>query len=301
MDKSTFSYSDVVLQALSEKQPIVALESTVITHGLPYPVNFKAAMDMQAEVRRFGAVPATVAVIDGRIWVGLDDNQLESLAAILDARKVSLRDLAPILVQQKTGGTTVAATMAIANAAGIQVFATGGIGGVHRGSTFDISTDLMALGSIPIIVVCAGAKAILDLVATVEVLETLAVPVLGYQTDEFPAFYSRSSGLPVSIRVDTVQDAVAIAQRHWELGFASAVLVAQPPPEAAAMPREVIEEFIEAALQEATHQDIHGQAVTPFLLKRVSEMSGGSTMEANLELLINNARLGAVLAVELAK
>jgi pseudouridine-5'-phosphate glycosidase len=247
-------------------------------------------------VRAQGAVPATIGVIAGQVCIGLDDNQLTDLAAGKQLRKISTRDFAPAIVQQASGGTTVAGTLIAAHAAGIRVFATGGIGGVHRNAPFDVSTDLPQLSRTPLVVVCAGAKSILDLPATLETLETLGVPVLGYQTDEFPAFYARSSGLAVSARADTPEEIAAIAREHWALGLPGAILVAQPPPAAAALSAEHIESVIAQAQAEAEAQHIHGQAVTPFLLQRVNELSGGASMQANLALLLNNARLAAQIA-----
>lgn len=286
---------DIAL-ALRESQPVVALESTVITHGLPYPQNLELAREMEQAVRQQGALPATIGIVEGQVCVGLTDAQLQQLAQGQNLRKISARDFAPAMVQGASGGTTVAGTLIAAHAAGIHIFATGGIGGVHRQAPFDVSTDLTLLARTPLVVVCAGAKAILDLPATLETLETLGVPVLGYQTDEFPAFYSRTSGLPVSARADSPAEVAAIARAHWGLGLDSAILVAQPPPEAAALPAEQIESVITQALAEAQAQGIHGQAVSPFLLRRVSELSHGSSLQANLALLLNNARLAGQIA-----
>ncbi|MCU0486358.1 MAG: pseudouridine-5'-phosphate glycosidase [Anaerolineales bacterium] len=285
-----------VRQAFEMHLPLVALESTVITHGLPYPENLQLARDMESEVRQQNAVPATVGVVDGRIYVGLDESQLEHLATGQNMVKVSVRDFAPAMVRGKSGGTTVAGTLLAANLAGLKVFATGGIGGVHRDAPFDISTDLIGLSRTPLVVVCAGAKAILDIPATLEVLETYGVPVIGYQTDDFPAFYSRSSGLPVSARADTPEQVAQIAQAHWGLGLTSAVLVCVPPPEAVALPTEAIAGAIDQALAEAQAAGIHGQGVTPFLLQRVGELTHGSSLRTNLALLRNNARVAAQIA-----
>lgn len=304
--------SSEVARALAAGAPVVALESTVITHGLPYPENLQLAQNMEHTVRQQGATPATIALLDGAIWVGLDSAQLERLATGAAARKISVRDIAPAIVQRAAGGTTVAGTLAVAQAAQIGVFATGGIGGVHRqsaagpehrveaSSLFDISTDLTQLARTPLVVVCAGAKAILDLPATLEILETLGVPVLGYQTDEFPAFYSRASGLPVSARVETPQEIAAIARRHWRMGFTSAVLVANPPPQEQALAPEAVDGAIQQALAEAQAQGLRGQGVTPFLLRRVSALTGGNSLRANLALLLNNARLAGQVAGALA-
>mgnify|MGYP001120970316 CR=1 FL=1 len=286
-------------QALAMHLPLVALESTVITHGLPYPENLQLARDMESEVRQQNAVPATVGVVDGQIYVGLDESQLAHLATGQNLVKVSVRDFAPAMVGGRSGGTTVAGTLLAANLAGLKVFATGGIGGVHRDAPFDVSTDLIGLSRTPLVVVCAGAKAILDIPATLELLETYGVPVIGFQTGDFPAFYSRSSGLPVSARADTPEQVAQIAQAHWGLGLNSAVLVCVPPPEEVALPTEAVAGAINQALAEAQAAGIHGQAVTPFLLQRVGELTHGSSLRTNLSLLRNNARVAAQIAQHL--
>jgi pseudouridine-5'-phosphate glycosidase len=292
-----------VRRALKAKTAVVALESTVITHGLPYPENLQLAQDMEKQVCQSGATPATVAVIDGVVYVGLEAAQLEQLAQPQSSRavrKISVRDFAPAIAQKASGGTTVAGTLLAAQAAGIRVFATGGIGGVHRDAPYDISADLPQLARTPCIVVCAGAKSILDLPATLEMLETLAVPVIGYQTDEFPAFYSRQSGLPVSASADSPAEIAAIARAHWGLGLTSGLLVANPPPLESSLPAQDVETVIQQALAEAHAQQIRGQAVTPFLLSRVSQLTHGASLQANLALLLNNARLSAEIAVQFA-
>jgi pseudouridine-5'-phosphate glycosidase len=289
-----------VKRALDLKLPVVALESTVITHGLPKPHNLSLALDMEQAVRSEGGTPATIALLDGKIRIGLTENDLDKLAAAPDPVKVSRRDFAAAVSKGSSGGTTVAGTMFAAHKAGIQVFATGGIGGVHRDSQWDVSTDLQALADTPMIVVCAGAKSILDLAATLEVLETLSVPVIGYQTDDFPAFYSRESGLKVSSRCDSPGEIAGFAKTHWELGLRSAVLVVQPVPASAAIPKSEIDPHIEAALAKAKKDGIKGQAVTPFLLSQVKELSGGRAMQANIALLLNNAQLAALIAKSLA-
>lgn len=277
--------------------PAVALESTVITHGLPRPQNLQLAREMERLVRENGATPATIAVLDGQIRVGLTEAELERLANATNVHKISCRDFAAAATKQWTGGTTVAGTLFAARRAGIRVFATGGIGGVHEVATLDISADLQALADTPLIVVCAGAKAILDLPATLEYLETMAIPVIGYETDEFPAFYSRQSGLPVSARLDSPEEVVRLAKTHWGLGMQSAVLVCQPlPPEDEIQAAKIIP-FIEQARREAAEKGIHGQPLTPFLLARLAELTGGESLRANLALLKNNARLGAQIAV----
>lgn len=295
---------DEVKLALEQRKPLVALESTVITHGLPFPVNVKLAQDMEDVIRRNGAVPATICVLDGVIQVGTNKDQLARLSSEEGLKKVSLRDFALTLQQKKSGGTTVAGTMFIASKMGIKVFATGGIGGVHRResdaavNSYDISTDLYALSNIPMIIVCAGAKAILDLPATLEIMETLGIPVIGYQTDEFPAFYSRSSGLKVPISVEKPREIVDLARYHWGLGLKSAVLVTVPPPKDVAIPIEVVDRAIEQAIKEAKANHIHGQKVTPFLLEKVNEHTQGKSMEANLGLLLNNAYIATLISKE---
>ena len=293
--------ADRVAHSLATRAPVVALESTVMTHGLPYPENLEVAGEMEEEVQRLWATPATIAVLDGIVHIGVDREQLERLAQAQGMHKISRRDYGPALTLGWSGGTTVAGTMAAAYQAGIRVFATGGIGGVHRQPAFDISADLPELSRTPMVVVCAGAKAILDLDATLEYLETAAVPVVGFRTDEFPAFYSRSSGLGVSARADTPEQVAAIARSHWGMGSQSAVLVVNPPPEASALPRDIIENAVQKALSEAEAEGVRGQAVTPFLLSRVSTFTGGASLQANLDLLRNNARLGAEISIVLAK
>jgi pseudouridine-5'-phosphate glycosidase len=298
---------DEIARALNIGLPVVALESTVITHGLPYPQNVTLANDMEAEVRGEQAVPATIAVMGGKIRVGLLPEEVEKLGSGQDVHKISTRDFAPAIAQGWDGGTTVAATLLAAHQVGIQVFATGGIGGVHRmlgesvGFNHDVSADLPTLAQIPMIVVCAGAKAILDLPATLEYLETFAVPVVGYGTDKFPAFYSPDSGLPVSVRADTPGEVASIARAHWDLGMPGAVLVVQPPPQDVAMPLEAVNQAIEQALREAGKRGLRGQAVTPYLLERVAELTHGSSLQANLGLLRNNARLAAQIARQFQK
>ncbi len=293
----SFTLGVDVARAFKMRLPVVALESAVITHGLPHPENINLAMQMETEVSNQGAVPATIGLMDGKVIVGLSAEQVKRLGDTSQpSRKVSRRDFGVVLARKENGGTTVAGTLIAASTAGIQVFATGGIGGVHRDSTFDISADLQELGRVPMVVVCAGAKAILDLPATLEVLETLGVPVIGFGTDDFPAFYSTSSGLPVNVRVDTPEEVAAIARAHWGMGQTSAVLVVNPPPADVALPREKMEEIIHQALQSAAAEGIHGAGVTPYMLAKVSELSGGQSMHTNLALLRNNARLAARIA-----
>ncbi len=289
-----------IARALELGLPVVALESTVVTHGLPRPQNLELARNMEKTVRDAGANPATVALLDGEIRVGLSDAELVRLADSDSALKISRRDFATAIVKKRDGGTTVAGTIFAAHQAGVRVFATGGIGGVHRESPFDVSADLPALADTPMIVVCAGAKAILDLPATLEYLETQSVPVVGYQTDEFPAFYSRESGLPVSLRLDSPREIAAFARAHWKLGMKSAVLVVNPIPLEDSIPAAEMNPMIERASAEALEQGVSGQRLTPFLLSRVSELTGGKSLKANLSLLLNNAKLAAQIAGELA-
>ena len=278
---------------------IVALESTVLTHGLPRPQNLELARNMERAVREEGAIPATIGFLDGYLHIGMTDAQLERLANEKDAYKVGPRDFASVITNEGNGGTTVAGTMLACKHANIKVFATGGIGGVHRESHFDISADLQALATIPMIVVCAGAKAILDLPATLEYLETMSVPVIGFGVDDFPAFYSRESGLEVTEKLDNAHDVICFAKAHWDAGLQSAVLVANPVPAADAISKSEMEPHIEQANQEAHEKNIHGKALTPFLLKRINELTKGKSMRANLSLLLNNARLAAQIAREL--
>jgi len=278
---------------------VVALESTVVAHGLPYPANLETARQMEAAVRQHGAVPATIAVLQGRLHVGLTEPELEFLATARNIRKVSRRDLPVVVAQRADGATTVAATATIAAWAGIEVFATGGIGGVHRDAPFDVSNDLPTLASVPVAVVCSGAKAILDLPATLEWLETAGVPVVGYCTDELPAFYSRRSGLRVDTRVDIPQEAAAIIRAARRLGLPGGILVVVPVPEADELPAERVEPQIIAALAEARAQRIDGNAVTPFLLKWLAQETGGASLKANVALLKNNAAVAAQIAAAL--
>ncbi len=289
--------SPEVARARAANAPIVALETTVVTHGLPEPENLKLARDMEIQVRENGATPATIGVLDGLICVGMNQQQLQQLSAADPLHKISRRDFAPAIARKESGGTTVAGTLIAAHTAGIRVFATGGIGGVHRDAPFDISTDLQELSRTPVIVVCAGAKSILDLPATLEVLETLGLPVVGYQTDEFPAFYARSSGLSVGVRAENPQDVADIAKAHWSFGLSSAILVVAPPPADTALSDPEMESAVERALAEAREQNIRGQQVTPFLLGRVSELTGRASLKANLALLLNNASIAAQIAV----
>ncbi len=289
-----------IVRALRSKAPIVALESTVITHGLPYPQNLQLARAMEAEVRRAGATPATIAVLEGKVRVGLMDEELARLAESKSNLKVGVRDIAAAIVKKASGGTTVSATMFAAEKMGIRVFATGGIGGIHRGNIFDVSSDLKALADTYMIVVCSGAKAILDLPSTLEYLETMGVPVIGYKTEEFPAFYSRESGLKVSLQLDLPQAIANFCMTHRALNMMNAVLVTNPVPEPDSIPKSVIEPVIVQASREAMDKKIHGQQLTPFLLQRISELTYKKSLRANLALLVNNAKLAAQIALALA-
>jgi pseudouridine-5'-phosphate glycosidase len=280
------------------KKPLVALESTVISHGLPYPDNLKTAAMLEQTVRENGANPATIALLDGQIRVGLNESELEVLAKAKGVAKVSRRDFGAVLASGKPGATTVAATMIAAHLAGIKVFATGGIGGVHRGAaqTFDISADLTELARTPVIVVCAGAKAILDLELTLEYLETQGVPVIGYGTNELPAFYTAYSGLSLDLRADTPEEVAAIARAQWESCGGGGLVVAVPPPPSHAISEAEINSAIESALKQAEKAGVKGKAVTPFLLETVSRETDGKSLELNVALLKNNAAIAARIA-----
>lgn len=290
-----------VAEALTAGWSVVALESTLISHGLAYPANLQIAHELEEIVRREGGVPATVAILDGHPRIGLEDADLERLARGSDIRKVSRRDIPIVVAFGLNGATTVAATLYLAQRAGIRVFATGGIGGVHRGQPFDVSADLPELAQTPMIVVCAGAKSLLDLSLTLEWLETHGVPVLGYGTDEFPAFYSRTSGLPVDARVDTPTDVARIWLAKQEMGLTGGLLVAVPvPPEAGFVASEA-ELAIEGALAEASARGISGKMVTPFVLAEVARRTKGRSVQANLALLRNNAQVAARIAGSLSR
>ena len=296
------TFSPEVAEASAAGAPIVALESTIITHGMPFPQNLETARRVEAEVRRAGAVPATIAVMGGRIHAGLDDATLERLAQTPEAMKLSRADLAACLASGGTGATTVAATMICAHLAGIEVFATGGIGGVHRGAetSFDVSADLTELAETPVTVVAAGAKAILDLPKTLETLETLGVPVIAFGQDDFPAFWSRSAGLKAPLRMDSAAEIARAHRMRGTLGLSGGQLVANPIPAEAEIPASVIGPVIEAAIAEAQRQGIAAKSVTPFLLQRIFEMTEGRSLGSNIALVLNNARLGAGIARALA-
>jgi len=303
MSHPLISLSAEVAAALAAAGPVVALESTLITHGLSYPANLDAARRSEAAVRAGGAVPATVATHDGRIMVGLDDAQLEDLGRAAGVPKVSRQNLSGVLGQPGWAGTTVAATMIAAQLAGIRVFATGGIGGVHRGGedSLDISADLDELARTPVAVVCAGPKSILDVGRTLEVLETRGVPVVGWATDDVPGFYSRTSGHPAPLRVDDAAAAAALMMRHATLGLTSGILFCVPLPEAAAIPQAEMETVIADAVRDVEAQGIHGPASTPAVLARVAALTGGRSVIANLALIEHNAAIAAKLAVALTR
>ena len=297
------SVSPEIEKALAEGRPVVALESTILSHGMPYPENVEFSHKVEEIVRGEGAVPATTAIIGGKLKVGLTAEELQIMCKADGVGKVSRRDVAVYLATGKTGATTVATTMMLAEMAGIKVFATGGIGGVHRGAetTMDISADLEELASTPVMVVCAGAKSILDLGLTLEYLETHGVPVLGYGTKELPAFYTRKSGFEVDYRVDTPAELAAAFRASLDLGLRGGMLVTNPIPEEFAMDHEVINRAIDEAVAQANAQGIHGKATTPFLLAKVKELTGGDSLDSNIQLVFNNARLAAQTAAELCR
>jgi len=294
-----FNIAPEVAGATRDHRPVVALESTVIAHGLPRPQNLQTARRLEDLVREAGAVPATIAVINGKLTVGLSDDQIRSLADDGDIRKISTRDISLAVAQGWNGATTVASTIWIAHRAGIKVFATGGIGGVHRGALPDVSADLPELARTPIVVVCSGAKIVLDLPATREWLETHAVTVVGYQCDELPAFYSRHSGLPIDARVETPADVLNIFHAQQALGIESALLVVVPVPAKFEVPADELQLVLNTAWEDAEWKEIAGPALTPFLLSQMAERSGGATLRANIALLENNARVAAGIAREM--
>jgi len=292
------SYAPEIQEALDNHIPVVALESTLIAHGMPYPDNIHTALSLEQIIRSHDAIPATIAIVSGKIKIGLSLEEIERLAMGHDVMKASRRDLSYVISQKKHAGTTVATTMWCAHMAGIKVFATGGIGGVHRNAmeTFDISADLHELARTPVAVVSSGAKSILDLASTLEYLETLGIPVVGVGTDEFPAFFSRSSGLPVPFRLDTPMDIARMVVTHFELALTSGVLIANPIPHAYSINERVIEAAIDKALEDAQDQDIQGKGITPFLLDRIKSFTEGKSLLANVELVKHNAMVAAQLA-----
>lgn len=300
------SYLDIkkeVKEALEQGKPVVALESTIISHGMPYPQNVKTALEVERIIRDKGAIPATIAILNGKIKVGLEEEEIEYLGKAKDVYKVSRRDLPFIVSEGFNGATTVASTMIIAKMAEIKVFATGGIGGVHRGAetNFDISADLQELAHTNVAVVCAGAKSILDLGLTLEYLETFGVPVVGFKTEEFPSFFTRKSGLNVDYKVDNEEELAKAIKTKWDLGLNGGIVIANPIPEEDAMDDDIITKAISDALKEAEVKGIKGKDITPFLLDKIKEETKGSSLESNIKLVFNNALVGANLAIELAK
>jgi len=294
--------SEEVRVAQEQGKPVVALESTIISHGMPYPQNVQTAREVEQIVREHGAVPATIAILDGKIKIGLSDEELEMFGKSSDVAKASRRDLGYLIATKKKGATTVAATMICAELAGINIFVTGGIGGAHRGAetTMDISADLEELAQTNVAVICAGAKSILDLGLTMEYLETKGVPVIGYQTDVLPAFYTRTSQFPVNFRADDVDTIAATLKTKWDLNLKGGAVIANPIPEEHAMDEKMITDVIETALKQAEENNISGKEVTPFLLGKVKELTGGKSLESNIELVKNNARVGSKIAVSFA-
>ncbi|HAZ37876.1 MAG TPA: pseudouridine-5-phosphate glycosidase [Clostridiaceae bacterium] len=292
-----------VQKALKDEKPIVALESTIISHGMPYPRNVETALNVENIVRENGAVPATIAILNGKLKVGVTRDEIEHLGNGKNIIKTSRRDIPYIVAKGLDGATTVASTMIIANLAGIKVFATGGIGGVHRGAqqTFDISADLEELAHTNVAVVCAGAKSILDLGLTLEYLETKGVPVIGYGTDELPAFYTRKSGFKVDYRIDNVEELAKLVSAKWQIGLDGGLVIANPVLEEDQMDYETINKAIEEAVKEANEKGIKGKETTPFLLSKIKDITGGDSLETNIKLVYNNAKLASKLAVELAK
>ena len=290
-----FEYSTEVKNALDNKKPVLALESTIITHGMPYPANLETALVVEELARENNVTPATIAIMNGKIKIGLSRDELETLAS-QNSHKAGTRDIPYYLSQRVNAGTTVAATLFCAHRAGIRVFATGGIGGVHHGSSQDISADLIELSRTPVAVICAGAKAILDLPRTLEFLETYNIPVVGYQTSTLPAFYTASTTYPLNCRIDDVTSLVNLLNIHWKLGMASGVLVTNPIPLDDEIPATIIEPVIEMALQSAQQKNISGKEITPFLLSEIAAVTKGKSMAANISLIKNNVSLGAQLA-----
>lgn len=295
--------STEVKEALANNQPVVALESTIISHGMPYPKNVETALTVEQIIRDQGAIPATIAILNGRLKVGLSHEEIEMLGKAGDVVKASRRDIPFIIAKKLNGATTVASTMILAQLAGIKVFATGGIGGVHRGAetSFDISADLIELSQTDVAVVCAGAKSILDIGLTLEYLETHGVPVVGYQTDELPAFYTSKSGFGVDYRVDTAKEMAVALKSKWDLRLQGGVVVANPIPTEYEMDADMINRVIVQAVKEQDELGIKGKESTPFLLAKVKELTGGESLDSNIQLVYNNARLGAQIAVELSK
>ena len=303
MFKNYLDISEEVKAAIANNQAVVALESTIISHGMPYPKNVETALNVEKIVRDNGAIPATIAILNGRLKVGLSPEEIEFLGKAPNVQKTSRRDIPFIIAKGLTGATTVASTMILAAMAGIKVFATGGIGGVHRGAetSFDISADLLELAQTDVAVVCAGAKSILDIALTLEYLETNGVPVVGYQTDELPAFYTSKSGFGVDYRLDTPQEVAQALKTKWDLKLKGGMIVANPIPEAYEMDPKVINDAILEAVKQQNEQGVKGKKSTPFLLAKVKELTGGDSLDSNIQLVYNNAKVGAQIAVELSK
>lgn len=295
------SISGEVKDAISENKSVVALESTIISHGMPNPKNYETALEIEKTVRDNGAVPATIAVINGIIKIGLNKKEIEFLSVENGIHKASRRDIPVIISQKLSAAVTVSATMICAELAGIKIFATGGIGGVHRNAqnTFDISADLTELAQTNVAVVSAGVKSILDIGLTLEYLETIGVPVIGYKTDEFPAFYSRESGFNVNYRMDSAKEIAEMIKAKWDLGLNGGVIIANPVPEEYSMEKNKIDKAIEEALKKADEKGIRGKDVTPFLLSRIKDITGGKSLESNIKLVLNNAKLAAEIAAVL--
>jgi len=301
MNNEYLQIQDEVRQALIEKKPVVALESTIISHGMPWPKNVETARSVEAEVRKHGAIPATIAIMNGKLKVGLSLDELEFFGKEKDVWKVSLRDMPYVVAKKSPGATTVASTMRIASMAGIRIFATGGTGGVHRGAaeSFDISADLTEMANTNVAVVSAGVKSILDIGLTLEYLETLGIPVITFGQDEFPSFYSSKSGFKSPLRLDKTEEIAELLKAKWEMGLNGSVLIANPIPAEYAVDPIHIEEFIQNALSDAEKQGVSGKSVTPFLLKHIAENSDGESLEANIALIHSNARLAALIASNL--
>ena len=303
MFKNYLDISEEVKAAIANNQAVVALESTIISHGMPYPKNVETALNVEKIVRDNGAIPATIAILNGRLKVGLSPEEIEFLGKAPNVQKTSRRDIPFIIAKGLTGATTVASTMILAAMAGIKVFATGGIGGVHRGAetSFDISADLLELAQTDVAVVCAGAKSILDIALTLEYLETNGVPVVGYQTDELPAFYTSKSGFGVDYRLDTPQEVAKALKTKWDMKLQGGAIIANPIPEAYEMDPKVINDAILEAVKQQNEQGVKGKESTPFLLAKVKELTGGDSLDSNIQLVYNNAKVGAQIAVELSK
>ncbi|MFN8142848.1 MAG: pseudouridine-5'-phosphate glycosidase [Bacteroidia bacterium] len=298
MNAYPIHFSEEVKSALSKRLPIVALESTIIAHGMPFPQNVNTAVEVENIIRDAGAVPATIAILNGELCVGLNDEQLNTLGQNKDVWKVSLRDLPYVVSKKLNGASTVAATMRIASMAGIRIFVTGGIGGVHRGAetTFDISADLTEMSQTNVAVISAGIKSILDITLTLETMETLGIPVVTFGSDEFPSFYSRISGHKTPLRLDSPKEIADLLNSKWAMGINGSVLVANPIPEDKEVPHKLMEKYIQQSLTLAEQKGIRGKDITPFLLKSIADATGGESLEANIELVKNNARLGAKIA-----